>query len=238
MKILAIIPARCGSKRIPNKNFKPLGGRPLINYTKAVAEAAMMPGEKYPACIDRYVISTDNSEYRGPNVIIRPPELCRDDTPDWPVIQHTLVEVKDKFDLICYLRPTTPFRVMYHVEEAIKTMIAAGDNATGLRSVEPMGESAYKCFEKSKGYLFPLMTRSGLNMTDVPNQLCPPTYKPNGYIDICKPELIEKGELWGDKIIGYVTPRTIELDTPEDWEFAEFELQRGKIFNYWKDDIS
>jgi CMP-N-acetylneuraminic acid synthetase len=135
-------------------------------------------------------------------------------------IAHPLTDI----ELICYLRPTTPFRALYHIEQAIKEIRAAGDNATGLRSVEVMAESAYKCYELDN-YLYPVLPMSGINMTDWPNQDCPPTYKPNGHIDICKPKIIATGKLWGDKIIGYLTPRTIEIDTKEDLEYAWYWLR-------------
>jgi N-acylneuraminate cytidylyltransferase len=131
-------------------------------------------------------------------------------------------------DLVIYLRPTTPFRSVFHLENAIKTLEQT-DEATGLRSVEEMPESAFKCFRMTGPQLEPIYWWDGKNtidVTDWPNQEVEKTYHPNGYIDIARVTVILGGELWGNDVIGYVTPRTIELDTPADWDYAEWYANR------------
>uniref|UniRef100_A0A6M3KFN8 Putative cytidylyltransferase n=1 Tax=viral metagenome TaxID=1070528 RepID=A0A6M3KFN8_9ZZZZ len=213
MKTAVLIPARAGSKRIPNKNVKELGGKPLIVWSIETAMALNIPT----------YVSTDSRFYAeiayraDAEVIHRPDELAADHITDLEVITHALTVVDA--DLIVYLRPTTPFRDHLLVGQAIDCVHAG----TGLRSVEEMSESAYKCFQLDGWYLEPL-TGQPWRVTDQPNQLLPKTFHPNGYVDICKADLIRKGDLWGDKVLGFITPRTIEIDSIDDWRYAEYEI--------------
>ena len=215
MKIIALIPARSGSKRIPNKNIKLLGGKPLMAWSIECARALRL--ETW--------VTTDSDEYAdlanelGAYALMRPAALASDSAGDFDVIRHALQEVPG--DLVVYLRPTTPFREAKRVWVAIKIM--GHYDYTGLRSVEEMPESAFKCFGLKGGFLQPL---SKVDITDWPNQRCPKTYKPNGYVDIVRREVIESGELWGAKRWGYVTPPAVELDTLREWEFAEYLIER------------
>ena len=222
-EILAIIPARAGSKRIPDKNIKLLNGRPLIEYTISSAIHCDL--------INHTVLSTNIpaetlsvAKYKHFDYHPRVERLCGDKVGDLAVISDVLQIYGDGWDLVVYLRPTTPMRSDGLICSAIEQIIAAQRNATGLRSVELMGESAFKCFTMPS-YLSPI-TDNGADCTDLPNQLVRPTYRANGYIDICKPEIIKRGKLWGDWVIGFVTPRTVELDTMDDWLYAEFLMQR------------
>ena len=139
------------------------------------------------------------------------------------MIRHAVDELRLS-GLIAYLRPTTPIRALYHIEEAIKA-IKSIDEATGLRSVELMSESAFKCFTMAGQKLEPVWL-DGTDVTDEPNQEVEPTYHPNGYVDIARTEQILAGKLWGDQVIGYVTPRTVEIDTIDDWEYAAWMMGR------------
>ena len=231
MNITAIIPARSGSKRIPNKNVKELNGMPLVAHTIIAASVC-----KTQHILDRVVVTSDSEEvakitwgYENAEFLQRPPELCDDAVTDFPVIHHAVCEL-DLSGLIVYLRPTTPIRALYHIEEAIKT-ISRIELATGLRSVELMSESAFKCFtismfKKLEPVFYTTDEAEFFDMTDKPNQLVEPTYKPNGYVDIARTEQILAGQLWGDQVIGYITPRTVEIDTIDDWEYAAWMMGR------------
>ena len=223
-EIIAIIPARAGSKRIPGKNIKELAGFPLIEHTILSAVGCN--------AIDHVVITSNIencnrfAEKYGIRYVNRPDILCEDDSNDYDVIQHALRSMDNRWELIVYLRPTTPFRSDYHLCEAIKTMRDADKNATGLRSVEEMGESAFKCYTMPTPWLTPIHD-DAVDKTDWPNQRVTPTYHPNGYIDIVRPETLAKGQLWGDWCVGYVTPHTIEIDTQDDWDYAEWYANRS-----------
>lgn len=233
--VTALIPARGGSKRVPNKNFRELNGRPLIEYSIIAAQACHE--------IDQVVVTSDccpwvYSKY-GVTYLDRPAELCTDDAADFDVIAHAVKEL-DLTGLIAYLRPTTPFRADYHLCEAIRLM--QNTVALGLRSVEEMGESAFKCFTMDGPCLIPIYD-GGDDNTDQPNDLVTKTYHPNGYIDICRAEKIKHGYLWGNRFnppYGYLTPRTIEIDTPEDFEYAQWWAQRYKeaVFQFGMEQIN
>jgi CMP-N-acetylneuraminic acid synthetase len=77
-------------------------------------------------------------------------------------------------------------------------------------------------------YVIDYTNISKVSITDLPNQLLPPTYKANGYVDIARVEEVLRGNLWGDRVYGFVTPWTIEIDTPEDWERAEWFISQKK----------
>ena len=219
--ILAIIPARKGSKRIPDKNIKPLNGIPLIDHTILSAIHCNL--------INEVVVSTNYgpdtpsfAKYETISYHRRPEHLCQDDAQDFDVVRDICQNKAYGYDwdLIVYLRPTTPYRSDYHLCEAIELMLQPDWAGTGLRSVELMSESAFKCFTMRGKYLFPLGL--GENLTDLPNHMVEPTYKPNGYIDIIRPQIVINGSLWGPKLIGYETPHTPEIDTPADWDYAEW----------------
>lgn len=225
-KVYTLIPARSGSKRVKDKNIRLLNGKPLLAWSIVASLGCNLPTW----------VSTDSEEYAdiarewGSEVVMRPAELALDGVGDRPVIAHFLD--LHPCDAVVYLRPTTPFRVSSVIEDAVNTLDCASGNATGLRSVEETGESMYKGFTMRPGpYLEPIRY-FGQDMTDLPNQECPKTYKPNGYVDICKSETISAGGLWGDKVIGYVTPRACEIDAAEDWEWAEYLANKERRFDF------
>ena len=132
MKSVAIIPARGGSKGIPNKNLQLLGGKPLVVHT---IEAALA------STVDNVIVSTDSeqisdiSKSAGADVISRPPELALDTSPTLPVIQHVLSFFNvEKNDIVLTLQPTSPFRNSKHIDESINLFLSVPD-ADSLISV-------------------------------------------------------------------------------------------------------
>lgn len=129
-------------------------------------------------------------------------------------------------DLLIYLRPTTPFRCDEILESAIQ-LIASNTAITSLRSVELMPESAYKCFELTDHILQPIT--GSMYQANLPNQLVTPTYKGNGYVDIVRPAyVIEHHDLWGPACYGYITDPVIEIDTPDELEYARWYAEGGR----------
>jgi CMP-N-acetylneuraminic acid synthetase len=208
-----LIPARGQSKRIPRKNIKLLGGVPLLKWT--VDAAIKLP-------VREIIVSTEDEEIAavakslGVRVLMRPKELASDIAKDDGVINHFLDNYPAR--RIIYLRPTTPFRDVDVMIQAINKVTPIP--CCQLRSVQQMNESAYKCFDMGQ-YLEPIRHR-GEDLTDSPNQKCPPTFAANGYIDI-----ISFGMANEMKRIPFVTPPTIELDTPEQWAYAEYLIEKG-----------
>jgi CMP-N,N'-diacetyllegionaminic acid synthase len=212
-----LIPARGGSKRIPNKNIKLFGGKPLVIWSIETAQALGLKCYVSTECWDISEISRNASAV----VIQRPAEYASDTTGDFEVIRHALGQITE--DLVVYLRPTTPLRDTRDVRIAITFM--GHEEFDSLRSVEEMPESAFKCFGRTKqGFLTPLT--KGIDVTDRPNQELRKTYHPNGYVDIVRREIVERGELWGARRWGFVTSPVIELDTLEQWEYGEYLVER------------
>ena len=210
MRVIALIPARGGSKRIPGKNIKALGGKSLVVWSIETALALELPC--YVSTDSRVI--ADISRQAGAQVIHRPPELATDEAGDAGVIRHALGEVEA--DLVVYLRPTTPMREPQVVMNAIWWMKNKPEFSL-LRSVHEMDESPFKC----------VVDRNGVktfynHWVDKPNHLCPRGLHPNGYVDICRGEWSYRNPYW------YETDRVIELDTIEQWEYAEFLIERGK----------
>ena len=214
--MLALIPARGGSKGIPKKNIADLNGKPLIAYS--IATALSLKSEP------RVVISTDSDEIAsvarkyGAKVLMRPAKYATDNATDYDVVKHALDSLEDKSEYIVYLRPTTPMRDEKIVEKAIE-YIKEHKEATCLRSAHENSESPYEMFGEEGDYfvgLYPDDPRK--EYYNLPRQTFPKTYHPNGYVDIWKRETIEKGSLHGDKILKFITKEIIEVDRPQDLE--------------------
>jgi len=217
--IAALIPARAGSKRVPGKNIKELGGIPLLVYS--IRTALECPS------IDAVYVSTEDAatiniaSRVGANIITRPEALAQDASTDYDVVNHALTKMPEDVDLIVYLRPTTPFREVEVVQQAIETF--RGGSYSSLRSVELLSENVYKCFCLNG---FHYLCKIPYDFNDYPD-----TYKGNGYVDIvhpfsASPGLVREKQLWGDTIFGFLTEQVIEIDTPHEWRMAENEVLR------------
>ena len=228
--VVAVIPARAGSKGVIDKNIKSLAGHPLLTYSIAAARLANR--------IDRIIVSTDSEKYAniareyGAEVpFLRPDEISGDNSTDYDFVRHLLdwmkknEEYKPKY--LVHLRPTTPLREPRYIEAAIE-QIKQDDSATALRSVHEMSESAYKAFEIERDYLKSIGSGSSdLEASNAPRQKFKKTYQPNGYVDIIKTTyVIENHKLHGDHVIAYITPNVTEVDTIEDFEYLEYQVSR------------
>ncbi|GAH06346.1 unnamed protein product, partial [marine sediment metagenome] len=117
MSLIALIPARSGSKRIWNKNVKPLGGYPLITYTIQAAKDADI--------FDRIICSTDSAaiaeiarNYGADVPFLRPEQFAKDDSPEYDFIKYTLNALTEKYAYFADLRPTNPFRTGETIKRA------------------------------------------------------------------------------------------------------------------------
>lgn len=232
INVVALIPARSGSKGVIDKNIKLLGQHPLISYSIAVA--------KLVRSIDRIIVSTDSSEYAdiareyGAEVpFLRPPELSKDNSSDFDWVKHALDWMKIKEGVIpsylVHLRPTTPLREAVYIEEAIEQMKKRG-NATALRSVHEMSESAYKTFEVDGRYLKTVGSNSfDLDAANMQRQNFKKTYQANGYVDILKTAFVlEHKKLHGNQVEAFITPVVSEVDTLEDFDYLEYQVEKNK----------
>lgn len=234
--IVSIIPARGGSKGVPKKNIKELKDHPLIAYSIKASQKSQL--------INRTIISTDSEEiagiakkYGAEIPFLRPVHLASDESTDYEFIEHALNWFQDnegkKPDYLVQLRPTTPLRDPALIDKAI-TDILADDSYTSLRSVHQMSESAYKCFEVENSVLRCLCTHSPeIDSANNARQKFPTTFQANGYVDILKSTfIIQNKKLHGNKVYSYITPTVTEIDTFDDFEYLEYQInKKNKIFN-------
>ena len=228
--VVALIPARSGSKGVANKNIKPLGGYPLLQWSIAACQKSEE--------IKKIIVSTDSEYYADLAIklgaeapFIRPKSLSGDFSTDLEFIEHALSWMK-KNDLnvetIVHVRPTTPFRDPFLIDQAIKLYNSLND-ITSLRSVHEMSESSYKTFEiDNKSFLKSICTGNyDIDSQNNARQEFPKTYVANGYVDILSAKFIkEKKILHGNKCFAYKTDFCIEVDTIDDFSLLEFEITR------------
>jgi len=236
MKILGFIPARGGSKRVPNKNIKLLGGKPLIAYTSESAEKS-----KY---INRIVASTDSEKIaevakeHGVEVpFMRPKNISQEDSTEMQFFEHALdwFEKNEKYepDLIVLLYPTSPFRKPESIDRAIEEMLSHPE-ADSLRSVKLCSEHPYKMWVIEDGYLKPFVKEMDSNVHTLSYQLLPTIYIQNASIYITKPSTIKnKKSPTGDIIIPYIMDEmeSMDINNPIDFEFAEMIIKKYESFS-------
>ena len=229
--IYALIPARSGSKGVPDKNIKPLGGHPLIAYSIKAAQQTKS--------VERVIVSTDSEKYAAiarnygaEAPFIRPEELAGDNSTDYDWVKHTLDWLAKKENnvpnLIAHLRPTTPFRDPEVVEEGIQYLNSESD-ATALRSVQEMSQTAYKCLQVESNYLTCIFTGSpNLDEVGFSRQNYPTTYEANGHIDVLRSEFVLNNpeKVHGDKVLAFMIPHTSDVDSEHDFKYLEYEVSR------------
>lgn len=230
-EVLAIIPARGGSKSIPRKNIRSFAGHPLLAYSIAAARQA--------STVTRVLVSTEDEEiaaigrqYGAETPFLRPMDLAQDHTQDLPVFQHALrwLEAEEGYrpDVVVQLRPTSPVRPRDLVDRAVGLLLGHPD-ADSVRGVVPSGQNPYKMWRlQPDGRLQPLLSEGLHEPYNLPRQELPPTYWQTGHIDAIRPRVIlEQQSMSGEVILGLVLdPRyTVDIDTPRDWERAEWLLR-------------
>ena len=228
-EILAIIPARGGSKGIPGKNIKDFAGFPLIAYSIMAGLGADL--------VTRVVVSTDDEQiadisrqWGAETPFLRPTELAQDDTPDLPVAKHCLDwlgEQEGYFpQAVVWLRPTSPIRPRECVDRAIR-MLMDHPEADSVRGVVPAGQNPFKMWilDERTQKMLPLLTIDGIaEPYNAPRQALPDVYWQTGHIDAIWVKTIqEKCSMTGDVILPLmIDPRyTVDLDLPSDWLQAE-----------------
>jgi YrbI family 3-deoxy-D-manno-octulosonate 8-phosphate phosphatase len=228
-EILALIPARGGSKGIPRKNIRSFAGFPLIAWSIAAGLQSRS--------ISRVIVSTDDEEiagvarqYGAEVPFLRPRELAQDRTTDLPVFEHALKWLEDieayKPSIVVQLRPTSPIRPMDCVDSAIRLLVEH-ENADSVRGVVPAGQNPYKMW-RFNGYdrpMNPLLTVDGIaEPYNAPRQVLPPAYWQTGHIDAIRTSTItRKHTLTGNVVYPLVIdPRyTVDIDTLADWQKYE-----------------
>ncbi|MDN3204743.1 cytidylyltransferase domain-containing protein [Algoriphagus sediminis] len=223
MKVLAVVPARGGSKGIPRKNIRKLAGRPLLSYTIDAIEDSKL--------LSRSIMSSDDpeimemSESLGLEVpFVRPGDLAGDKSPTLPVILHALDHFLGKgirFDAVCILQLTSPFRRKGLIDEAITLMKEKDfDSVISVLPV-PHEFNPHWVFESDENNQLRIAT--GEKEIISRRQDLPPAYFRDGGLYLTKTGILRQNTLYGNKI-GYVfgeKEKHVNLDTMEDWNAAE-----------------
>src|SRR5271157_975935 len=236
-EILAIIPARGGSKGIPRKNIRSFAGYPLIAWSIAAGKQSKR--------VTRVIVSTDDEEIasvareHGAEVpFLRPVELAQDNSLDLPVFDHALKRLEEiegyKPEVIVQLRPTSPIRPCNCVDDAI-SLLLQHPRADCVRGVVPAGQNPHKIWRISKpdGPMTPLLEVPGIaEPYNAPRQILPPVYWQTGHIDAIRISTItRKRSLTGSRIYPLIIdPRyTVDIDNLSDWEKYEAMVYSGSL---------
>ncbi len=233
--VIALIPARGGSKSIPRKNILSFAGAPLIAYSIAAARASRT--------ITRTIVSTDDEEiaqiarsYGAEIPFLRPADISLDNTPDLPVFIHALEWLKKNEgyypDIVVQLRPTSPLRRVTHIDQAIYRLLEKPE-ADSVRTVIPPFQNPYKMWKiDSFGFMNPIMQTDFSEPYNMPRQLLPDVYWQTGYVDAAWTDtILKRRSMTGTKILPLVIDSSdwIDIDSPDDWRRAERLLESGEI---------
>ncbi|MFZ5879874.1 MAG: cytidylyltransferase domain-containing protein [Chloroflexota bacterium] len=233
--VLALIPARGGSKGIPRKNIRSFAGWPLIAWSIAAAQQS-----KY---VTRIIVSTDDEEIAAvarecgaETPFLRPAEFAQDKSTDLPVFEHALGWLAEHEgyhpEVVVQLRPTSPVRPRGLIDDAIQILLDHPD-ADCVRGVVPSGQNPFKMwrFDDPKQPMKPLLTVDGLaEPYNAPRQILPPTYWQTGHIDAIRVStILERHTLTGDVIYPLVidSKYTVDIDTLPDWAKYEALVYSG-----------
>lgn len=234
-EVLALIPARGGSKSIPRKNIKQFAGYPLIAFSIAAGLAA--------ESISRVIVSTDDKEIAeiartlGAEVpFMRPEEISRDETPDLPVFQHALdwLQSNEEYrpQIVVQLRPTSPFRRKEHINQAVWCLLENRE-ADSIRTVCVPFQNPYKMWRIGQtGFMQPLISTEIAEPYNLPRQALPDVFWQTGYVDAAWTEtILEKDSMTGEAILPLVigAEEWIDIDSPDDWARAERLFETGDI---------
>jgi CMP-N-acetylneuraminic acid synthetase len=236
VKVLAVVPARGGSKGIPRKNLQLLGGRPLVAHAVQVGLTASL--------VSRVVCSTEDEEIAnvaraaGADVpFLRPAELAQDASEDWPVFVHALdwLEREEGWqpDLIVNLRPTSPLRRPTHVDGAIELLLETG--ADSVKAVCLARQHPHKMWLRSPDGCIEPFLKTPMRLRrgpDVPRAELEDVYWQNGVVDVTRRSVIyEQRVMIGARVAGLVTELadSIDIDTPLDLTLAELLLAQRAV---------
>ena len=236
--LLAVVPARGGSKGLPGKNIRPLAGLPLIAHTLAFTRLCRQ--------IDRCIVSTDSRKiavlarrYGGDVTFLRPAELAQDETPMLPVLQHALREVERlegrRYEALVLFQPTSPARQPQDLAQAL-SMLQEDTGCVGVISVsEPGFNPRYVCVEEYEGYL-------GRLFSDEPSyarrQDVPSVFRINGMLYLWRRDyVLGATEISIDsaphRMLLVPRERAFDIDDLHDFQTAELAIRAGLVKLPW-----
>lgn len=223
--MVALIPARSGSKRILDKNIKDFFGHPLLAYTIRAAIDSKVFKHVY--------VSTDSHQYMkiaadyGVIPIRRPQWFAQDNSTDWAWVCHALMGAQ--CDSFAILRPTNPFRTADTIRRAWETFQKCG--CPSMRGVEKVKQHPHKMWRwsENKTQLIPVLAPILSGFYNQPTQALCEVFAQNASMDMGLIEVLETGQITGKKIYPFFTEgyEGFDINTPEDWILAEELVKRG-----------
>jgi len=224
MTLLALIPARGGSKGVPRKNIRQFCGKPLLQWSIDAALAT--------SCVDQVIVSTDDPEIAevakagGAEVpFLRPAELSTDTTPGIAPVLHALDQLPQVSEVLL-LQPTSPLRTSDDIEAIVSLWQQAGRvSAVSLTPSSKHPAWMYSLSQDQRQRLEPLLRLDGAHS----RQQLPLVYIINGALYMASRSFLLREQAFiGEDTVGYVMPaeRSVDIDTPMDWQWAEFLMEQ------------
>ena len=235
MTVVAFIPARQGSKRVPGKNVRVLNGHPMLAYTIAPAVES--------GVFDSVMVSTDSEEiaavarhYGAEVPFLRPSAFSGDTSPDIEWLEHALTELKRQgrtWDCFSLLRPTSPFRTAATIRRAW-LRFTAQDGVDSLRAIEKCAQHPAKMWVVHGDRMVPLLPVNPGEQPghSTPYQALPPVYVQNASLEIAWTRVVfERRTIAGDVIVPFFTEgyEGFDINDPADWMMAERLLAEGSV---------
>jgi N-acylneuraminate cytidylyltransferase len=235
ISVVALIPARAGSRRVPNKNIRLLGSHPLLAYT---INAAVECGT-----FDAVIVSTDSeriaavARHYGAEVpFLRPPELATDSSPDIEWMTQTLSQLRDEsreFKAFALLRPTSPLRAADTIRRAW-SLFSEDSTADSLRAVEPCEQHPGKMWRIVGNRLVPVLPvqPDGTPWHSTPTQSLPKVWVQNASLEFGRTRnVFEDHSIAGKAIVPFPTKEYegYDINTERDWTYLELLIERGEI---------
>ena len=232
--IVGLIPARSGSKRVPDKNIRPLAGHPLMAYSIA---AALQSG-----IFDAVVVSTDSDRYAdiarhyGAEIpFLRPAKIAGDTSPDIEWVEHTLAELRkngNDYDCFSILRPTSPFRLPETIRRAWDEF-RAQDGVDSLRAVEKCQQHPGKMWIVRGKRMMPLLPMGPAEQPWHSSQYpsLPEVYVQNASLEIARSRVVfEDRTIAGNVLMPFLTKdyEGFDVNSEYDWKLAEHMVQKGE----------
>jgi CMP-N,N'-diacetyllegionaminic acid synthase len=236
MNVLGVIGARSGSKSIPDKNTKPLLGKPLFSW---IAEAGKQ--SKY---VNRLIMSTDSleyaklaNEYGVETPFMRPDELSGDKVPDWDYLNHAATWLAEhdgwKADIIVRLPPTSPLCTPEHIDACV-ALLMNDPEADSSRTIVPASKHPYKLWKTEGEYLMPFLSEEYTGLKDahnLPRQLFPEAFQHVDVIALRWKTLVDDKTMAGERVRFHKIPKTeaVDVDSEIDFMVAEALLKQRSI---------
>ncbi len=226
--LVALVPARSGSERVPGKNIRVLAGHPLLAYSIATGQQAGA---------DRVLCSTDSEEiaaiacWYGADVVVRPVELATATSPDIDWLRHAFGELEERSDLFALLRPTSPFRGPGTVRRALDQLLAHPE-ADSIRAVEPVKQHPGKMWVVEGETMRPLLDQSQLDVPwhDSQFKALPQVHVQNSSLEIAWSRVVDEGTLGGRTRLPFFTEglEGFSIDRQDEWARAQALVESGE----------